>query len=125
MGEINEQKYKGFCKSRILDIQKVHMPQYSQPYLDGVDLTDMAFNTNISNAVKNMAEREAHNSDIYVLCEMAMKYLETMRQERNISGQIKDKSEVIAELLSNGKHVELCENKDGLRIISMDRKVVK
>ena len=42
-----------------------------------------------------------------------------------LTEQIKDKVEVIAELLKDGKHVELCENKDGLRIISMDRKVVK
>lgn len=42
-----------------------------------------------------------------------------------LSEQIKAKAEIIAELLSTGKHVELCENKDGLRIISMDRKVVK
>lgn len=42
-----------------------------------------------------------------------------------ISEQIKAKAEVIAKLISSGKHVELCENKDGLRIIAMDRKVVK
>ena len=43
----------------------------------------------------------------------------------SLAEQIKDNAEVIAELLKDGKHVELCENKDGLRIISMDRKVVK
>ena len=43
----------------------------------------------------------------------------------SLAEQIKDNTEVIAELLKDGKHVELCENKDGLRIISMDRKVVK
>lgn len=42
-----------------------------------------------------------------------------------ISEQIKDKAEVISEYIKDGKHVELCENKDGLRIIAMDRKVVK
>lgn len=42
-----------------------------------------------------------------------------------LTEQIKDKAEVISNLLKDGKHVELCENKDGLRIISMDRKVVK
>lgn len=42
-----------------------------------------------------------------------------------ITEQIKEKAEIIAENLQKGKHVELCENKDGLRIIVMDRKVVK
>ena len=42
-----------------------------------------------------------------------------------LSEQIKDKAEVIEKLLKDGKHVELCENKDGLRIVSIDRKVVK
>ena len=42
-----------------------------------------------------------------------------------ITEQIKEKAEIIAENLHNGKQVELCENKDGLRIIVMDRKVVK
>lgn len=42
-----------------------------------------------------------------------------------ITEQIKEKVEIIAENLHKGKHVELCENKDGLRIIAMDRKVVK
>lgn len=39
--------------------------------------------------------------------------------------QIKEKAEIIAENLHKGKHVELCENKDGLRIIVIDRKAVK
>ena len=43
----------------------------------------------------------------------------------SLAEQIKDNAEVIEKLLKDGKHVELCENKDGLRIISMDRKVVK
>ena len=42
-----------------------------------------------------------------------------------ITEQIKEKAEIIAENLHKGKHVELCENKEGLRIIVMDRKVVK
>jgi len=42
-----------------------------------------------------------------------------------ISEQIKAKAEVIANIILSGKHVELCENKDGLRIISLDRKVEK
>ena len=42
-----------------------------------------------------------------------------------ISEEIKNKAEVIANIILSGKHVELCENKDGLRIIAMDRKVVK
>ena len=42
-----------------------------------------------------------------------------------ISEQIKAKAEVIAKLISSGKHVELCENKDGLRIVAIDRNVVK
>ena len=50
---------------------------------------------------------------------------EKERDMSELSEQIKDKAEVISNLLKDGKHVELCENKDGLRIISMDRKVVK
>lgn len=46
-------------------------------------------------------------------------------QNVDISEQINDKAEVIAKLLSRGQHVELCENKDGLRIVAIDRKVVK
>lgn len=42
-----------------------------------------------------------------------------------ISEEIKAKAELIAKQLEKGCHVELLQNKDGLRIISLDRKVVK
>lgn len=42
-----------------------------------------------------------------------------------IEEEIKAKAELMAEAIEKGLHIELCQNKDGLRIISLDRKVVK
>lgn len=42
-----------------------------------------------------------------------------------ISKQIKDKAEVIAKLISDGKRVELLQNKDGLKVLEIKREVVK
>lgn len=42
-----------------------------------------------------------------------------------LSEEIKGKAEDIAAILASGKHVELLQNIDGLRIIAMERKVVK
>lgn len=48
-----------------------------------------------------------------------------MDKEHQLEVQLTENVTKISSLLASGKHVELCENKDGLRIISMDRKVVK
>lgn len=42
-----------------------------------------------------------------------------------VEEEIKSKAELMAKAIEKGLHVELCKNKDGLRIITLDRKVVK
>lgn len=80
---------------------------------DFQNLSQADFACHMAQGVGNVEALKHYGIDV---CEVYMK---------QISEEIKDKSEVIAELLKQGKHVELCENKDGLRIIAMDRKVVK
>lgn len=43
----------------------------------------------------------------------------------NLTEQIKQNAEKIAKIISKGSHVELLENKDGLRILEIKRGVVK
>lgn len=51
----------------------------------------------------------------------------TEYEHRNLTTaeEIKSKAELMAKALEKDLHVELCKNKDGLRIITLDRKVVK
>lgn len=75
-----EAKYKGISKKDILKIQKIHMPQYTVPRLDSVDWKSVdvsALNEYIDFAVR----REAANTDIYIICEMAKAFLESMEDK--------------------------------------------
>ena len=117
-------KYKGIDKEKILKIQEVHMPKFAVPDIDSADFADESVNSILTDAIKSVQVKENRDSEIFILCEMALRYLEICKGEK-LQAEIRNKLDVIAENLHKGKHVELCENKDGLRIIAMDRKVVK
>lgn len=73
-------KYKGVSKEDIEKIQKINMPRFSEPV---IDYNVMRENYSIiNNCIDKIAEREARNGDIYIICEMAKLYLDSLKQEK-------------------------------------------
>lgn len=78
-------KYKGISKEDIMKIQEVHIPKYSvPPTLENFDWSQFgtAELSGINKVIDKIAEREAHNTDICIICEMAKLYLETFEKKR-------------------------------------------
>ena len=73
-------KYKGVSKEDIEKIQKINMPRFSEPV---INYNVMRENYSIiNNCIDKIAEREARNGDIYIICEMAKLYLDSIKQEK-------------------------------------------
>lgn len=73
-------KYKGVSKKDIEKIQKINMPRFSEPVIDH---NIMRANPSlICDCIDKIAEREARNGDIYIICEMAKLYLDSIKQEK-------------------------------------------
>lgn len=124
MAEIIKSIYRGFRKDDILKIQRDNMPQYSVPSFHDVDITNCDFKSQLDDAVSQIAKREAWNSDICVICEMALLYLD-MLSDNTLKGQIIAKAESIADLLSKGKSIEIHPCKDGIKIMEVSKKILK
>lgn len=78
-------KYRGISKKDILKVQELHVPKYSvPPALDKFDLSQFGTTefSAINQTIDKIAKREAYNTDIYIICEMAKLYLETLEKSR-------------------------------------------
>lgn len=74
-------KYKGISKDKIIEIQKLNMPRFGVPVIDDIDI--MRENAYLINdCIDKIAKREARNGDIYIICEMAKLYLDSIKQEK-------------------------------------------
>lgn len=73
-------KYKGISKKDIEKIQKINMPRFSEPV---IDYNIMRVNHSlICDCIDKIAEREARDREIYIICEMAKLYLDSIKQEK-------------------------------------------
>ena len=72
-------KYKGISKDKITEIQKINMPRFEIPIIDIDIMRENDFI--INNYVDEIAKREERNGEIYIVCEMAKLYLETIRKK--------------------------------------------
>ena len=78
-------RYKGISKKDIMKIQRVHIPKYSiLPSLEGTDwqgIGDYELSV-IKQLIDEIANQESHNTDIYIICEMAKLYLDTIKDKK-------------------------------------------
>ena len=73
-------KYKGISKKDIEKIQKINMPEFSKPTIDyNIMLENYSI---INNCIDKIAKKEARNQEIYIICEMAKLYLDSIKQEK-------------------------------------------
>lgn len=77
-------KYKGISKEDIMQIQRINMPQHGIPEIDLDKLRDIDIPP-VQKCIDEIAERESRNRDIYVICEMAKRYLETLQDKKYCS----------------------------------------
>lgn len=73
-------KYKGISKKDIGKIQNINMPIFSKPVIDYNIMKENAFI--INDCIDKILKREAHNQEIYIICEMAKLYLDSINQEK-------------------------------------------
>lgn len=74
-------KYKGISKEKINEIQKINMPKLSVPSMKDIDWSQVEISP-IQSAIDEVAKREARNYDIYVICEMAKKFLDMIGEKK-------------------------------------------
>lgn len=77
-------KYKGISRDKITEIQKINMPRLGTPIIDiDIDIDFMRKNASLINdRIDKIAEKEARNGNIYIICEMAKLYLDSIKQEK-------------------------------------------
>lgn len=74
-------KYKGISQDKIIEIQKLNMPRFGVPVIDDIDIMrENAYR--INDCIDKIAKREARNQEIYIICEMAKLYLDSIKQEK-------------------------------------------
>lgn len=74
-------EYKGISQDKIIEIQKLNMPRFGVPVIDDIDIMrENAYR--INDCIDKVAEREAHNQEIYIICEMAKLYLDSIKREK-------------------------------------------
>lgn len=117
-------KYKGIDKTKVIEIQESNLPKLGIPIVNIQELDRNGLLPNLNDAIEIIATREAKNTDVYVLCEMAKMYLDSFSSDV-LSNEIKAKAEIIAKILSDGNSAEIKKNKEGLLILEIKRKVIK
>lgn len=78
-------KYKGLSKEDIMKIQEIHMPKYSiPPTIDDCALAQLRSYEckEISDAIDNVWKQNQNDLNIYIVCEMAKKYLGVMEEKK-------------------------------------------
>lgn len=78
-------KYKGISKKDITKIQEIHMPKYSiAPTIDDYALAQLRSfeRKEISDAIDNVWKQNENDLNIYIVCEMAKKYLDVMEEKK-------------------------------------------
>ena len=78
-------KYKGISKKDITKIQEIHMPKYSiPPTIDDYALAQLrSFECKeISDEIDNGWKQNENDLNIYIVCEMAKKYLDVMKEKK-------------------------------------------
>ena len=78
-------KYKGISKKDITKIQEIHMPKYSiAPTIDDYALAQLRSfeRKEISDAIDNVWKQNENDLNIYIVCEMAKKYLDVMKEKK-------------------------------------------
>ena len=78
-------KYKGISKEDITKIQEIHMPKYSiPPTIDDCSLAQLRIfeDEEIHNAIDNVWKQNENDLNIYIVCEMAKKYLDVMETKK-------------------------------------------
>ena len=73
-------KYKGISKKDITKIQEIHMPKFSTPTIDDYALAQLKTfeRKEVSNAIDNVWKQNENDLNIYIVCELAKKYLDVM-----------------------------------------------
>ena len=78
-------KYKGLSKEDIMKIQEIHMPKYSiPPTIDDCALAQLRNfgDKEISDAIDAVWKQNQNDLTIYIVCEMAKKYLDVMETKK-------------------------------------------
>ena len=78
-------KYRGLSKEDITKIQEIHIPKYSiPPTIDDCSLAQLRnFGyKEISDAIDNVWKQNQNDLNIYIVCEMAKKYLDVMEKKK-------------------------------------------
>lgn len=78
-------KYKGISKKDITKIQEIHMPKYSiAPTIDDYALAQLRSfeRKEILDAIDNVWKQNENDLNIYIVCEMAKKYLDVMEEKK-------------------------------------------
>ena len=73
-------KYKGISEDKINEIQVKYMPKFEIPVLD-IDVMKK-YAIQISNSIDEFVKSDLRNKDIYIICEMAKLYLDSLKQEK-------------------------------------------
>ena len=73
-------KYKGISEDKINEIQVKYMPKFEIPVLD-IDVMKK-YAIQIRNSIDEFVKSDLHNKDIYIICEMAKLYLDSLKQEK-------------------------------------------
>ena len=71
-------KYKGISEDKINEIQVKYMPKFEIPVLD-IDVMKK-YAIQIRNSIDEFVKSDLHNKDIYIICEMAKLYLDSLKQ---------------------------------------------
>lgn len=70
-------KYKGISEDKINEIQVKYMPKFGIPVLD-IDVMKK-YAIQIRNSIDEFVKSDLHNKDIYIICEMAKLYLDSLK----------------------------------------------
>lgn len=73
-------KYKGISEDKINEIQVKYTPKFEIPVLN-IDIMKK-YAIQISNSIDEFVKSDLRNKDIYIICEMAKLYLDSIKQEK-------------------------------------------
>lgn len=67
-------------KDKITEIQEKNLPKFAIPIIDIDVIRENA--SIINDYIDRVAEKEARNREIYIICEMAKRYLDSIKKEK-------------------------------------------
>jgi hypothetical protein len=103
--------YKGIDKAKINEIEKVKLPYKKECFeLDFSKLEESGVNKMLQELVELEAKKQRHDTDMYIICEMAKKYLDTLDKSIHIN-------DVVWDVLTDIKGVVIDEANDKDRVL--------